>query len=389
MIASNTAMIRTTAVSQFARNAVITITLIVMSTLPGASQKPSGTTGHAATSLTVAISLPDAITNGVAIAPDGRTFVVIAKQKGQNVPQLAEYVGGQLKPYPNESWNEWKTGADASLAWVHANSVRLGPDGTLWVVDFGSPGLGESIVKHGPKLVEIEIATGKVVETLYMDSLSHPESALDDVRFNGNHAYLTDAGWPGLIVVHLPDGAMYRALTDTDSVKAQKPLRAQGHELQDKHGKPIYFHADQLEVSPDGKLVYYQPCSGPMSVIESSYLDDPKITDEERAHHVRLFVNNGTAGGTAIDRSGNIYVSDTDHSAVLKVTPAGKVSTLVQDPRLNWVDAMWITPDGRLWMPAAQMNHTPSFNDGKMDVHYPMQVFTVRIGDGPPERDHR
>ncbi len=346
-------------------------------------------TGAAAASLKVAMTLPHAQTNGVAIAPDGRTFLVIAKQKGQDVPQLAEYKGGALVPYPDAGWNGWKPGGDASRAWVHANSVRFGPDGTLWVVDFGSPGLGEAEVKHGPKLVGMNIATGQVVETLYLDAQTRSDSALDDVRFNGNHAYLTDAGWPGLIVVHLPDGVAYRVLSDTDSVKAMKPLRGEGQELKDKHGKAIYFHADQLEVSPDGKLLYYQPCSGPMAVVETAYLDDPKVTDVERVKHVRTFVENGTAGGTAIDRAGNVYVSDTDHSAVLKVTPAGKVSTLVQDARLVWVDAMWITPDGRLWMPAAQMNRTPSFNDGRMSVQYPMQVFTVQIGNGPPERDHR
>ncbi len=361
----------------------------LVSTISMRAQTPAGTTGSAAKSLHLVMSLPNAQTNGVAIAPGGRLFLVIAKQKGQDVPQIAEYVGGQLKPYPDASWNAWKAGGDATRAWVHANSIRFGPDGTLWVVDFGSEGLGESVVKHGPKLVGMNIATGQVVETLYLDDLTHPESALDDVRFNGNHAYLTDAGWPGLIVVHLPDGKAYRALNDTDTVKALKPLRGEGQELQDKHGKPIYFHADQLEVSPDGKTLYYQPCSGPMAAIETRYLDDPAVPDAERAKHAHTFAPTGTAGGTAIDKAGNVYVSDTDHDAVLKVTPAGKVSTLVQDPRLVWVDAMWITPDGKLWMPAAQMNRTPLFNDGKMTVSYPMQVFTVDIGNGPAANDHR
>lgn len=361
--------------------------LLTASALQG--QAPQGTSGLAAKGLKVAISLPDAITNGVAIAPGGRTFLVIAKQKGQDVPQLAEYVGGQLKPYPDASWNGWKPGADATRMWVHANSVRFGPDGTLWVVDFGSPGLGESEVKHGPKLVAMNIATGQVTNIVYLDSVVKPSSAVDDVRFDGDHAYLTDAGWPGLIVVHMPDGRLRRVLTDQPSVTAQKPLRAEGQQLQDKHGKPIYFHADQLEVSPDGETLYWQPCSGPTYAIGTRYLNDESLPDSERAKHVRLFLNNGTAGGTAIDAKGNLYVSDTDHDAVLKVSPEGKAETLVQDPRLVWVDAMWITPDGKLWMPAAQMSHTPSFNDGKAQVHYPMQVFTVPIGAGPSPIDHR
>ncbi len=353
------------------------------------AQVPQGTSGTAAKSLKPVISLPNAITNGVAIAPDGRTFLVIAKQKGQDVPQIAEYRAGQLQPYPDATWNTWQEGGDASHAWVHANSIRFGPDGTLWVVDFGSPEMGRPVVPHGPKLVGINIQTGQVVKTVYLDKAVHPESAVDDVRFNGDHAYLTDAGWPGLIVVHMPDGRMYRALTDQPSTTAQKPLVAEGHELRSPEGKPVFFHADQLEVSPNGRTLYYQPCSGPMSSIETQYLDDGNLPDSERAKHVQLFVNNGTAGGTAIDAKGNVYVSDTQHDAVLKVSPAGKVETLIQDPRLTWVDAMWITADGRLWMPAAQMNRTPSFNNGQLTSQFPMQVFTVQIGNGPPVNDHR
>lgn len=348
------------------------------------------TTGPAADSLKVAISMPQpAQTNGVAIAPDGRTFMVVAKQKGQTVPQLAEYADGKLIPYPNAAWNAWKPGEDATLAWVHANSVRFGPDGTLWVVDFGSPGLHQPDVPHGPKLIGFDLATGAMTRTYYFDSVTRVDSALDDVRFNGGHAYLTDAGWPGIIVLDLGSGAMYRTLSDTATVRAALPLRAQGHELLDKNSQPIFFHADQLEVSPDGKMLYYQPCSGPLAEIETKYLDDPTMPDSERAKHARVFARDGTAGGTAIDAQGNLYVSDTDHSAVLKVTPQGTISTLVQDPRLVWVDAMWITADGSLWMPAAQMSLTPDFNHGKLDVKYPMQVFTVKIGNGPPANDHQ
>ena len=353
------------------------------------AQTPHGTTGFAASSLTPAISVPNATTNGVAVATDGRVFMVIQKQKGQDVPQIAEFVGGQLKPYPDASWNGWKPGDDASHAFVHANSIRFGLDGTLWVVDFGSADMGVPTIPHGPKLVGIDVTQGKVVKTVYLDKATKSTSAVDDVRFNGDHAYLTDAGWPGLIVVHMPDGSMYRALSDQPSTTAQKPLFAEGHQLQGKDGQPVYFHADQLEVSPDGGTLYYQPCSGPMSAIATQFIDDGTLPDAERAKHVRLFTNNGTAGGTAIDSKGNVYVSDTQHDAVLRVSPAGKVETLVQDPRLVWVDAMWITADGRLWMPAAQMDHTPNFNDGKTDVQYPVTVFTVNIGNGPALNDHK
>jgi hypothetical protein len=51
----------------------------------------------------------------------------------------------------------------------------------------------------------------------------------------------------------------------------------------------------------------------------------------------RRFAGTLPTGGTAIDAAGNIYVSDTDRERVIKITPVGKVSTLIQDPRLLWV----------------------------------------------------
>ena len=339
--------------------------------------------------LQAAITLPTAITNGVAIAPDGRTFMAIAKQKGQDVPQIAEWVNGELRPYPDASWNAWKPGEDASSSFQHANSIRFGPDGTLWIVDVGSPEMGQPVLPHGPKLVGVNISTGKVVRVLYFDRQTKPQSFLDDVRFNGDHAYLTDAGAPGLIIVHMPDGSMYRVLDDDTSTTAQTPLRAEGRELRNPQGQPVYLHADQLEVSPDGRTLYYQPCSGPLSAIDVQYIDEQRLTDAERRTHVRTFAHNGTAGGTAMDAQGNVYVSDTDRNAVLRITPGGEISTVVQDPRLVWVDAMWITTDGKLWMPAAQLNRTPSMNGARMAVKFPMVVYTVDIGTGPPRNDHR
>lgn len=346
--------------------------------------------GHKSGSpLQVAITLPATTSNGVAIAPDGRKFLVLAKQKGQNVPQIAEWVNGELKPYPDAEWNSWSDGDDASKKWVHANSIRFGPDGTLWVVDFGSPEMNQPVVPHGPKLVGIDVATSQVTKTYFLDKGVKPMSAVDDVRFSGDKAYLTDAGVPALIVLHLPDGSMSRLLENDTSTTAQMALRAEGRELKNPEGRPVFFHADQLEISPDGRTLYFQPCSGPLYAIDLRYVDDKTLSPEQLRGHVRLVAKTGTSGGTAIDARGNIYDSDTDHNRILKITPQGKVSTLVQDRRMVWPDAMWISADGKLWIPAAQINRTPGFNNGKLDVQLPGQVFTYDISVGPPVNDHK
>ena len=100
------------------------------------------------------------------------------------------------------------------------------------------------------------------------------------------------------------------------------------------------------------------------------------------------FANTPSTGGTAIDADGNIYVSDTDSQRIIKTSSNGTKTLLTQDPRLLWVDAMWITADKKLWMPAAQLNRGTPFNGGKSYIVKPLHVYSIDIGVGPSPIDH-
>jgi sugar lactone lactonase YvrE len=325
------------------------------------------------------------IVNGVATTPDGRRFVVVQPQEAGQ-PEIAEIAAGVARPYPDAAWNNWREGQDGQRAFVGANSLRVGPDGALWVVDRGAPGIGKPLAKGGPKLVRIDLAANRVTRIYDLASVAQGASFVDDVRFNGGVAYLTDAGRPALIVLDLATGQARRVLENHPSTVAARPLMAEGRQLVDPEGKPVVVHADQLEVSSDGRWLYYQPCSGLMVRIETRFLGDPSLDEAALSGHVERFADTPSTGGTAIDAEGTIYVSDTDRSRILKVSAGGQISTLVADPRLVWVDAMWIDDDGKLWMPAAQLNRTPGLNRGKDAVAWPVTVYSIAIGAKPVRR---
>jgi len=137
-------------------------------------------------------------------------------------------------------------------------------------------------------------------------------------------------------------------------------MSAEGHILYSM-GKPAYTYADQLEVSPDGQWLYYQPSSGGMNRIQTCHLNDAFYNSSMNDNsvldrYVQPFAHTPATGGTAIDADGNVYTSDIDSQRVIKVAPDGTMTTLVQDPRLLWVDAMWIDDQHRLWMPCDQLN---------------------------------
>ncbi|KAL4951161.1 hypothetical protein BDW69DRAFT_43094 [Aspergillus filifer] len=135
-------------------------------------------------------------------------------------------------------------------------------------------------------------------------------------------------------------------LREHQSTVALMPLCAEGQLLRTAStGKVEYIHADQLEVSPEGKYFYYQPGNGYMWRIEAKYLTEAlhnEIMADLLPNYVEPFSLTPGAGGTAIDAEGDIYYSDGDHQEIRTIAPKGTTTLLVRDRRLLWVDALWI-----------------------------------------------
>ncbi|EXJ81600.1 hypothetical protein A1O1_07664 [Capronia coronata CBS 617.96] len=287
----------------------------------------------------VALTLQHPV-NGVSTTPDGRLFVLYARVDGSTGPQVAEWHNGSSPtPYPNQEWNSYAGGKDPATHLVRTNSQRIGPDGTLWLVDTGSPGFGEPVIlPDGPKLVQVNLTTDSVTRVYNLGNVTLATILIDDVRFNPavGLAYITDAGAPALIVL------------DLDSSQARRVL----------------------ENDPTNEAFYNSSLASVLAQYPEPYALTP------------------STGGTDIDAEGNIYNSDTNRQAIIKIAPNGTWTTLVQDSRLLWVDAMWIDTDGKLWMPAAQLNRGTPFNNGSSWIQKPLYVYTIDLGVGPSPIDH-
>jgi sugar lactone lactonase YvrE len=320
---------------------------------------------------------------GITISHEGRRFSPFRPQAPGAGPQLAEWVNGEPKPYPDAAWNDWKSGQDPRNAFVGVNAIRIGPDGGLWVVDVGSTGIGKLPEIGGPKLVRIDLATNKVSRIYPLGTATWPSSYIDDVRFKGRTAYLTDAGAPGLIVLDLDSGKSRRVLEGDKTAAQQRPLTAEGKPILSPDKLPVMLHSDQIEISPDGKWLYYQPVTGPLYRIETRWIDDASLDDKERASRAEKFANTANTGATVMDSSGNIYASDLDTLAIRKITPNGRMTTVLQDPRLLWVDAMWIDEQGYLWMPASQQNRAKAMNGGVSTLQPTSTIYRVKLDIKP------
>ncbi len=346
---------------------------------------PAGLMAAPASPLIPTLSL-HVINNGATTTASGRVFIPVQRTTPGEGMEVAEVVGGQPWPFPDAAWNSWKPGQKGDAAFVGVNSIRIGPDGDLWVVDKGADGNGGADSSLQPKILRIDVTSGQIKRIYPLRSVTTGKSFVNDLRFKGNVAFLTDAGQPGLIVLHLDTGAARRVLDGDPSTTAQRPWLSAGKPLVTPEGKQVVVHADQLELSPDAAWLYYQPASGPMSKIETRYLEDETLSPAQLAAHVIPFAGTQPTGGTAIASNGTIFASDINHQRLVKIAPNGKITTILQDARLIQMDAMWIDDQGYLWIPATQINRTAGLNHGVDAVQWPVITYRMQTGLKPVHR---
>ncbi|KAJ9365688.1 major royal jelly protein [Paecilomyces variotii] len=335
----------------------------------------------------------DSPTTGFSIVPDSsRIFLLYNRFDGSTGPLLVErYENNSFVPYPSNAWNSFESTRDAANTFVNVAAQRIGPDGQLWVLDNGLASNG-TLHPAGAKLVTIDISTNKVTRIYPFADLIAPSSLLDDFRFNRRIAYLTDAGAASIIVIDLVTGTGRRLLENQLALKQYMPTSGEGSLMRNSTGGFNFIYVDQLEVSPDGQYLYFQPTAGGMSRIPTKYLNqalrNTSFPDIELEKWIQPFSHTPSTGSTAIDARGNIYLSDTDRQNILRISPDGKSEIFVHDSRLLWVDGMWLDGRNRLWLPAAQFNRAMQWHNGTSQIEKPIRIFTVEVDVGPSPLDH-
>ena len=302
---------------------------------------------------------------GVTVAPDGRIFVNFPRWTEDAPVSVAELTrDGRIRPYPDAEWNSWRnTGKNqlsASDHFVCVQSVVADGRGNLWVVDPAAPATGP-VVPGGPKLVRVDLRTNKVAQVIRFDETVAPQgSYLNDVRLStdGRHAYLTDAGAKGaLVVVDLQTGRGRRVLDGHPSTQPERDVvvRTDGRELRRPDGRGVEFAADSIALSPDGRTLYWKALTGrTLYRIATAALEDPRLSDQALASRVERAGNTEPTDGLWIDGRGRLYLSAIEQDAV-HVRDGDRLSTLVRDRRLRWPDTFSEGPDGTIYVTSSRI----------------------------------
>ena len=328
------------------------------------------------------------IWTGVAETADGRVFVTLPRVDAStpNPSVAALGPGGTLVPFPGGSWNAWRPGADPARSFVSASAIRLGPEGDLWVVDNAVVGeAGRPAVPGGPKIVVLDPRARAAVRVYPLGAdVLRPRSVIEQLRLNGRHAYVTDGGVPGLIVLDLDTGRARRVLDGDRATTAARPAIVDGHILRGPDGKPAAIDADQLEVAPDGTALYLQPLPGPLYRVPTRLLDDPTVPAAGLSRSVEFWYDTPSLGGTAIDRAGDLYLTDLGTDSILELAPDRHLSLVIHDARLHWAGTPTIDRRGDLLVPVPQLDRMAAFNRGKTAMQWPVAIYRLPVGATAP-----
>jgi len=344
--------------------------------------KPSlGASQIAQDGLHVAFESDQMVWNGV-VAAGGRVFASGPRWAGGDAPALAILGGASLTPYPDDAWNSWSPGADPAHAFVNVNAIHLDRSGALWAIDTGAAEFGGDPLPAGPKAVRFDLAADRIDRIYPLDKAVRPGSYVDDIRVNGDHAYLTDAGGaPAIIVLDLRNGECRRVLEGHAAVRATpgREVVVGGKVLRGPSGAPLVVNVDPLELSPDGRWFYFGPLSGPWSCIETRLLDDPLQSAAALAIAVQPWADIPPIGGAVMDADGSLYFTELATDSLRRRNPSGAITTVITDPRLHWVDAPFIDADHAIWLPAPQLDRAPPFNGGRSVRINPIALYRLEL----------
>jgi sugar lactone lactonase YvrE len=331
---------------------------------------------------------------GVSVSETGRIFVNFPRWTEDSEISVAELADGSLKPYPNAEWNAWRNAKKDEITpndhWVCVQSVVADQRGSLWVLDPAAPAQAH-MVSGGAKLVRIDLASNAVAQVIAFDEDAAPQgSYLNDVRFSndGKYAYITDSGVTGaLLVVDIAAGKTVRLLDSHPSTQMKKGLNvsADGKVLRRPDGRGVEFSADGIELSGDGKYLYWQAIKGDeLYRIPTDALLGAGLRGEDVSGKVEPYGKNGVNDGLLIARgTQDMYLSSVQDNAIkvrnLAEGPSAEIRVVVQDERLRWPDTFAQGPDGTIYVTTSHIQDSAFFKPDAPPA-LPTQLWRLKFG---------
>ncbi|MES3040339.1 MAG: L-dopachrome tautomerase-related protein [Pseudomonadota bacterium] len=326
------------------------------------------------------LAYPEPLGN-VAVSATGRVFFTVhPESRPEGNKLLVRETDGRIHAFPSEA-------AQAEL-FDAVMGLVIDARGTLWTIDHGQHGFRQ------PRLLGFDIKSGKVLKDFALNSDVAPKgSFLQDLQVNssGSMAYIADVSFlrdsPGIVMVDLKSGDAWRALDQDPSVMPQSWLIRTSTKTMSWLGGLFTLKPgiDGIAISKNDQfLVYGAMAHDTLFSVPTAALS--RAEAGQAALQVRALGRKPLNDGLSMDRNDNIFIADVEHGSVMKMTPAGLLSTVVQDvQRLRWADALSFGPDGWLYVVDSAIPDQMLRSKSHMREQAPYRIFRFKPGtEGVP-----
>lgn len=296
--------------------------------------------------------------SGIAVTPDGRTFVGFPRHAIDHPGMtLGELVDGKLVPYPARDISLPSDLSDEKRL-ISVHGMTVDSKGRLWLIDDGKRAGHQGIPAGAAKVVGIDPASNSIVTSIVLKDALRQDSHMNDLRIDLTHgsqgtAFVADSSFgqePALVVVDLASGKQRRVLTGHPSIVAQKdflaqldgePMRYDGDNTPFPHGG-----VDGLALTPDSSRLYYSALtSRQLWSLPTAQLADFSLSDTQLAAHIKDEGAKVMVDGMDMDKQGRLYMTDAEHHQILRRWPDGHFDVVLRDPRLVWPDGVFVSAD--------------------------------------------
>ena len=287
---------------------------------------------------------------------------------------VAKLEDGNFVPFPSA---EWQPGGSEPLAFNEVLSLRIDQQNRLWVLDNGVHGLDKV------RLIAFNPDTG---ELLHRYDFSRAEFALgshaNDLQItrDGRYIIMSDASLlaqtPALVVYDIQERKAWRRLQEHESVLAGEfePV-VQGREMTIFGLFTVNPGVDGLTLDADDSWLYYASISADQLYrIPVEVLTDPDLSEVDVKAAVEAIGEKTMTDGMAADAEGNIYLSDLEHSAIVRFTPEGQLETLVKSAMIRWPDGFSWGPDGYLYFTCSSLHEVIGRDQVSVQNAAPFQI---------------
>ena len=361
--------------------AALLLLALVVRLVFGGGQRLEDRTGEPAlpgSALEVVVDL-DHPPGNIAVSADARVFFTLHPD-GQPPAKVLELVHGMPVPYPNDAF---QVPAPGTPHFQSPLAVRIDRQGRLWVLDYADYGRGQ------PRLLAFDLTTNAVVHQYdFPSDVAGFLSMLNDFQVDpvGETIYIAETSpflqRPALIVYDVARRSSRRLLEGHRSVATEDyVIQAPGRDMILYALATLRIAVDSIALDTRGEWLYYGAVTGSrLYRVRTRDLLEASLSAAELGARVEDFAAKTLSDGITMDVDDNIYLSDMEHSAIVRLGQDRRLTTLLKDARLRWPDGFSFGPDGWLYVTCSSLQNVLFVSADEVRANAPYQIFRFQPG---------